>query len=67
MYGYKSVEVLAANARGDKSKLPKEAIKYRIVTKDGKLAEAVAGKGIEVVAVDPFEKKLRDDIASAKK
>ena len=35
MYGYKSVEVLAANARGDKSKLPKDAIKYRIVTKDG--------------------------------
>jgi ribose transport system substrate-binding protein len=66
-YGYKSVEVLAAVAKGDRSKLPKEPIKYRVVTKDGKLDAAVAGKGIEVVAVDPFEKKLRDDIASAKK
>jgi ribose transport system substrate-binding protein len=69
MYGYKSVEVLAAAARGDKSKaeaVQASPIKYRVVTKDGKLAEAVAGKGIEVLAVDAFEKKLRDDIASGK-
>ena len=51
----------------DRSKLPKEPIKYRVVTKDGNLDEAVAGKGIEVVAVDLFEKKLRDDLASVKK
>jgi ribose transport system substrate-binding protein len=67
LYGYKSVEVLAANARGDKSKLPKDDIQYRIVTRDGKLDAAVAGKGIEVLPVDAFEKKLRDDIASGKK
>jgi len=67
LYGYKSVEVLAANARGDKNKLPKDAIKYRIVTREGKLEPAVAGPGIEVVQVDAFEKKLRDDIASGKK
>ncbi len=69
MYGYKSVEVLAAAAKGDNSKaesLKNSPIKYRIVTKDGKLEEQYAGPGIEVLAVDAFEKKLRDDIASGK-
>ena len=40
-YGYKSVEVLAAKAKGDDSKLVKEPIPYRVVTKDGGPDETV--------------------------
>ena len=60
---------LAANARGDKSKIPPatDRIKYRVVTKDGVANEKIAPKGIEFLQVDAFEKKLREDIASGKK
>jgi ribose transport system substrate-binding protein len=34
-FGYKSVEILAAEARGDKSKRLEAAVPHRIVTKDG--------------------------------
>lgn len=67
MYGYKSVEVLAAKARGDDSKMVKEAIRYRIVTKDGVADEKVAPKEIEFKKVADFEDKLRADLASVKK
>ena len=67
MYGYKSVEVLAAKARGDDSKLVKEPIRYRIVTKDGVADEKVAPKEIEFKKVADFEAKLRADLASVKK
>ena len=48
MYGYKSVEVLAAKARGDDSKMVKEAIPYRVVTKDGGADETVDTEGDRV-------------------
>lgn len=67
MYGYKAVEVLAAVAKGDKSKLMKDAIPYRVVTKDGGPEETVGGLKIANLKVDDFEKKLRDDLASVKK
>ncbi len=63
-YGYLSVEVLAAKARGDSSKLAQEPIPYRIVTRDGGPDERVHGMVIKNLNVRDFEKKLRDDLAS---
>jgi ribose transport system substrate-binding protein len=67
MYGYRSVEALAAKARGDDSKMVKEAIPYRIVTKDGGPDETVNGLVVKNPKVADFEAKLRADLASAKK
>ncbi len=67
MYGYKSVEALAANAKGDKSKLVKDPIPYRIVTKDGAADETVNGLTVKFPKVADFEAKLRADLASVPK
>ena len=64
MYGYKSVEALAAKARGDDSKLVKEPIPYRVVTKDGGPDETVNGLVVKNLKVADFEAKLRADLAS---
>ncbi|MGL6096612.1 MAG: substrate-binding domain-containing protein [Fimbriiglobus sp.] len=66
-YGYKSVEVLAAVARGDKSKLPKDMIAYRVVAKAAAPDETVNGVVVKTVAATDFEKQLRADLASVKK
>ena len=71
MYGYRSVEGLAAKAKGDDSKLLKEPIPYRVITKDGGPDEEVqtpAGKVVvKNLKVADFEAKLRADLESAKK
>lgn len=67
MYGYKSVEALAAKARGDDSKLVKDPIPYRIITKDGGPDDTVNGLVVKNLKVADFEHKLRDDLASVKK
>jgi ribose transport system substrate-binding protein len=67
MYGYKAVEVLAAKARGDDSKLVKEPIPYRVVTKNGTADEKVAPKGIKFEKVADFEKQLREWLNPVKK
>lgn len=71
MYGYMSVAALAAKAKGDDSKLVKEPIPYRIVTKDGgpdQTVDTPAGKlTVKNLKVAEFEAKLREDIASVKK
>jgi ribose transport system substrate-binding protein len=67
MYGYKSVEALAAKARGDDSKLVKEPIPYRIVTKTGGPDETVNGLVVKNLPVADFETKLRGDLASVPK
>jgi ribose transport system substrate-binding protein len=67
MYGYKSVEVLAANAKGDKSKITKDPIPYRIVTKDGGPDETVNGLTVKFPKVADFEAKLRADLDSVPK
>jgi ribose transport system substrate-binding protein len=67
MYGYKSVEALAAKARNDDSKLLKDPIAYRIVTKDGGPDETVNGVVVKNLKVADFEHKLREDLASVKK
>ena len=67
MYGYKSVEALAAKARGDDSKLVKDPIPYRLVTKDGGPDETVNGLVVKNLKVADFEAKLRADLDSVKK
>lgn len=67
MYGYKSVAALAAKAKGDDSKLVKDPIPYRIVTKDGGPDENANGLAVKNIKVAEFEAKLRDDLASVKK
>jgi len=67
MYGYKSVEALAAKARGDDSKLVKEPIPYRVVTKDGGPDETINGLLVKFPKVADFEAKLRDDLKSVGK
>lgn len=67
MYGYKSVEALAAKARGDDSKLMKERIPYRVVTKDGGPDETINGLVVKYPKVADFKAKLDADLASVKK
>ena len=76
MYGYRSVEALAAKARGDESKLVKERIPYRVVTKNGlnnngkgeEIVDTREGKlTVKYVNVADFEAKLQADLESAKK
>ncbi|WP_439627971.1 substrate-binding domain-containing protein [Gemmata sp.] len=67
MYGYRSVEALAAKARGDDSKLVKEPIPYRVVTQNGGPDETVNGMVVKYPKVSEFEAKLREDLASVKK
>ncbi len=67
MYGYKSVEALAAKARGDDSKLVKEPIPYRVITKNGGPDETVGGLVVKNLKVADFEAKLRADLASVPK
>ena len=67
MYGYKSVEALAAKARGDDSKLVKEPIAYRVVTKEGGPDETVNNLVVKNLKMADFERKLREDLASVKK
>lgn len=68
-YGYQSVAILAALARGDKSKLPKpgEMIPYRVVTKDGGPEETVNGVVVQNLKAADFAKQLQADLDSAKK
>jgi ribose transport system substrate-binding protein len=68
-YGYQSVTILAALAKGDKSKLPKpgEMIAYRLVTKDGGPDQTVNGTVVKNLKASDFAKQLKADIESAKK
>jgi ribose transport system substrate-binding protein len=66
-YGYKSVEILAALGRGDRSKLKDEPIPYRVITKDGGPDEMVNGILVKNLPVAEFQQKLKDDLASVTK
>jgi ribose transport system substrate-binding protein len=66
-YGYKAVEVLAAVARGDNSKLVKGSMPYQVITKDGGPNQIVNGLDIKFPKAVDFEKKIRDDLASVRK
>ena len=66
-YGYKSVEILAALAKGDSSKAKDQVIAYRVETKDGAPDETVNGVKVLNIKGTEFEAKLRADLDSVKK
>jgi ribose transport system substrate-binding protein len=66
-YGYKSVEILAALAKGDKSKGVDYNIPYRVITKAGAPDETVNGVKVVTMKASDFSAKLAADLASVKK
>ncbi|MCE9529863.1 MAG: substrate-binding domain-containing protein [Planctomycetes bacterium] len=65
-FGYLSVQILAAEAKGDTSKRDIKPIPYRIVTKDGGLTRDVDGVQIENIKATVFRDKLRELLDSVK-
>jgi ribose transport system substrate-binding protein len=65
-FGYKSVEILAAEARGDHSKRVTQAVPYRLVTRDGGPTETVDGIEVKNLKVEDFRKELEANLASVK-
>lgn len=63
-YGYKSVDILAAVARGDKSKLPKGSMAYQVVTKDGGPEQTINGLLIKYPKAAEYEKLIKEQFAS---
>ncbi len=57
-FGYKSVEILSALARGDDSKVVKDAVPHRVITKDGGPDEVHDGMTIKNLKVTEFRKDL---------
>ncbi len=70
-YGYQSVAALACYARGDASKLVREPIPYRIVTRTGGPDEVVDTPSgqltVKNLPVADFAARLRADIASVQR
>lgn len=66
-YGYKSVEVLAAVARGDKSKMPAGSLAYQVVTKDGGPEETINGLHIKFPRAADYENVVKAQFASVGK
>lgn len=66
-FGYMSVKVLAAEARGDQSLRDVKPIPYRVVTRNGGPPRATA-EGVEIkdLAASKFRDELRELIDSAK-
>lgn len=54
-FAYMSVEILAAEVKGDASKRAKSAVPHRIITQDGKLPDGEKAKGL---TADEFKKDL---------
>ncbi len=63
-YGYKSVEILAAVARGDKSKLPTKSMAYQVVTKDGAPDQTINGLAIKFPKAADYEVTIKAQFAS---
>lgn len=66
-YGYKSVEVLAALARGDESKVVKGSMPYQVVTKDGGPDQNVDGLTIKNPAGAKYVETIREQRRSVAK
>jgi ribose transport system substrate-binding protein len=66
-YGYKSVEVLAAIARGDDSKLVKGSMPYQVVTKDGEPDQTINGLHIKFPKGVDYEATVKAQFASVGK
>ncbi|MBA4068067.1 MAG: sugar ABC transporter substrate-binding protein [Isosphaera sp.] len=63
-YGYKSVEILAAVARGDKSKLLTQPLPYQVVTKDGGPDQTADGLTIKFPKAADYAELVRGQFAS---
>ena len=63
-YGYKSVEILAATARGDNSKTVDQAIAHQVVTRDGGPTVTSGGIAVKNLKLADYEAKLTADLAS---
>jgi ribose transport system substrate-binding protein len=66
-YGYKSVEVLAAVARGDNSKLVKGSMPYQVVTKEGGPDQTINNLQIKFPKGSDYEAKVKAQFASVGK
>ena len=66
-YGYKSVEILAALARGDNSKAVDTVVPHKVVTKDGGPTELSGKLTIQHVKAAEFRDAMHAQIASVKK
>lgn len=66
-YGYKSVEVLAAVARGDKSKLPTGSMSYQVVTKDGGPDQKINNLDIKFPKAGDYENTVKAQFSSVGK
>jgi ribose transport system substrate-binding protein len=66
-YGYKSVEVLAAIARGDNSKLVTGSMPYQVVTKDGGGTQTVDGLTVKFPRGAEYAETVKAQFASVGK
>ena len=65
-FGYKSVEILAAEARGDKSKSDVKPIPYRLVTKNGGPTFKDGDVEIKNLKASEFKEQLRELLGAGK-
>ncbi|MGL6076903.1 MAG: substrate-binding domain-containing protein [Fimbriiglobus sp.] len=66
-YAYKSVEILAALAKGDKSKAKDVAVPYKVLTKDGGPEEKINDFTVVNLKVADFKAQLQANLDSVKK
>jgi ribose transport system substrate-binding protein len=70
-YGYKSVEVLAAIARGDDSKATavnaSKSMPYQVITRDGGPDQTINGLAIQHPKAAEYEQRIRDQFKSVGK
>ena len=70
-YGYKSVEVLAALARGDKSKVEQvksaRSMPYQVITRDGGPDQTIDGLHIKFPKAADYENTVKRQFASVGK
>lgn len=59
-YGYKTVEILAAEARGDTSKRVKGSMPYQVITKDGGADQTINGLHIKFPKAGEYVQTVRD-------
>jgi ribose transport system substrate-binding protein len=66
-YGYKSVEILAAEARGDTSKRVKGSMPYQVITREGGPDQDINGLHIKFPKADLYVQTIKDQFNSVKK
>lgn len=66
-YGYKSVEILAAEAKGDKSKRLANPLPYQVVTKDGGPDQTINGLAIKFPKAADYLEVVKGQMAAVGK